>query len=134
MDELIRNIGLLHTTELGAKRIKRNLGLTTDDAVAWCRQSILSAENIQRKGKNWYVYADKSVITVNAHSYTIITAHKEESMAFDFKKEYKALYAPTAKPSIVNVPEMTFIMVDGKGNPNTSAEYKADLEVLGELK
>jgi hypothetical protein len=51
-------------------------------------------------------------------------------MAFDFKKEYKALYAPTAKPSIVDVPEMTFITVDGKGDPNTSAEYKAALEVL----
>jgi hypothetical protein len=76
MNELIRNIGLLHTTELGIERIKRNLGLTTDDVVAWCRQSILSAENIQRQGKNWYVYAGKSVITVNAHSYTIITAHK----------------------------------------------------------
>jgi hypothetical protein len=127
---LIQNIGLLHTTELGAERIKRNLGLTTDDVVAWCRQSILSAENIQRKGKNWYVCADKCVITVNAHSYTIITAHKEENMAFDFKKEYKALYAPTVKPSIIDVPEMTFIMVDGKGNPNTSAEYKVALEVL----
>jgi hypothetical protein len=77
MHELIKNIGLLHTTELGIERIKRNLGLTTDDVVAWCRQSILSAENIQRKGKNWYVYADKSVITVNAHSYTVITAHKD---------------------------------------------------------
>ncbi|MDR1250409.1 MAG: GyrI-like domain-containing protein [Treponema sp.] len=51
-------------------------------------------------------------------------------MSFDFKKEYKSLYAPTEKPSIVDVPEMTFIMVDGKGNPNTSAEYKAALEVL----
>jgi hypothetical protein len=51
-------------------------------------------------------------------------------MAFDFKKEYKALYAPTAKPSVVDVPEMTFIIVDGKGDPNTSVGYKAALEVL----
>jgi hypothetical protein len=77
MNELIRNIDLLHTTELGTERIKRNLDLTADDVVGWCRRSILSAENIQRKGKNWYVYAGKSVITVNAHSYTIITAHKD---------------------------------------------------------
>jgi hypothetical protein len=77
MNELIKNIDLLHTTALGAERIKRNLGLTTDDVVGWCRQSILSAENIQRKGKNWYVYVDKSIITVNAYSYTIITAHKD---------------------------------------------------------
>jgi hypothetical protein len=77
MNELIKNIGLLHTTELGVERIKQNLDLTTDDVVVWCRQSILSAEHIQRKGKNWYVYADKVIITVNAHSYTIITAHKD---------------------------------------------------------
>jgi hypothetical protein len=51
-------------------------------------------------------------------------------MAFDFKKEYKTFYVPTTKPSVVDVPEMTFIMVDGKGNPNNSAEYKAALEVL----
>ncbi|MDR1144970.1 MAG: GyrI-like domain-containing protein [Verrucomicrobiales bacterium] len=51
-------------------------------------------------------------------------------MAFDFKKEHKALYAPTAIPSIVDVPEMIFIAVDGKGDPNTSAEYKTALEIL----
>jgi hypothetical protein len=51
-------------------------------------------------------------------------------MAYDFKKEYKDLYAPKTAPTIIEVPEMTFIMVDGKGNPNTSAEYKAALEVL----
>jgi hypothetical protein len=44
-------------------------------------------------------------------------------MAYDFKKKYKSLYAPAAKPSIVNVPEMTFVMANGRGNPNTSAEY-----------
>jgi hypothetical protein len=77
MNELIKNIGLLHTTELGVERIKRNLGLTTDDVVSWCKQNILAAENIQRKGKNWYIYTDKSILTVNAHSYTIITAHKK---------------------------------------------------------
>jgi len=50
--------------------------------------------------------------------------------AFDYKKEYKDLYLPGEKPSIVDVPEITFIMVDGKGNPNTCEEYKNALEVL----
>ncbi|GHU49815.1 hypothetical protein FACS1894127_3930 [Clostridia bacterium] len=44
-------------------------------------------------------------------------------MAYDFKKEFKALYAPSTKPSILDVPEMTFVMADGKGNPNTATEY-----------
>ncbi|MDR1355530.1 MAG: GyrI-like domain-containing protein [Propionibacteriaceae bacterium] len=41
----------------------------------------------------------------------------------DFKKECRALYAPTTSPAIIDVPKMTFVMADGKGNPNTSAEY-----------
>lgn len=49
---------------------------------------------------------------------------------FDFKKEYKDLYLPKSKPSIVDVPTMRFIMVNGKGDPNTSASYKAAVEVL----
>ncbi|HAA38154.1 MAG TPA: transcriptional regulator [Firmicutes bacterium] len=50
--------------------------------------------------------------------------------AFDFKKEYKDLYLPTKKPMIVEVPQMRFIMVNGKGDPNTSALYKEAVEVL----
>ena len=48
----------------------------------------------------------------------------------DYKKKYKELYMPKAKPSIVDVPEMVFIMVDGQGNPNTCEAYKNAMEVL----
>lgn len=48
----------------------------------------------------------------------------------DYKKAYKDLYMPKKKPSFIQVPEMTFIMVEGKGNPNTSKEYKDALEIL----
>jgi hypothetical protein len=41
-------------------------------------------------------------------------------MAYDFKKEYKDLYAPKTAPSGIDVPMMTFIMIDGEGDPNTS--------------
>ena len=78
-DELIQNIDSIHTTEMGAQRIKRNLGLTWHDPVLWCKQRIEQAENIVRKGKNWYVHVNNAVITINAHSYTIITAHKDKS-------------------------------------------------------
>ncbi|GHT23402.1 transposase [Bacteroidia bacterium] len=68
----------LHTTELGKERIKRNLCLDVEDVVAWCRQEVRNADenSMIRKGKNWYVYGDGYVLTVNAHSHTIITAHK----------------------------------------------------------
>ena len=76
---LIENIGRVHTTEMGVERIKKNLGLGTIDVVEWCRERILDKNaRIERNGKNWYVVIDDSVITVNASSYTIITAHKEK--------------------------------------------------------
>lgn len=80
MNELLENIKKLHTTPMGVERIRRNLGLGDDvkDVVEWCRERIELAEtNIARKGKNWYCRIDGCVITVNAYSFTIITAHKE---------------------------------------------------------
>ena len=67
----------IHTTELGAERIRRNPGLGGQDVVAWCLEKIgNSRADIERKGKNWYVRIDGCEITVNAYSYTIITAHR----------------------------------------------------------
>jgi len=51
-------------------------------------------------------------------------------MAIDYKKTEKALYLPKTTPSIIDVPAMTFIMVDGVGNPNTSEAYKTAVEIL----
>lgn len=42
----------------------------------------------------------------------------------DLTKELQGLYFPSAKePMIVKVPKMSFIMVDGQGDPNTSKDY-----------
>ncbi|GFP75446.1 DUF3781 domain-containing protein [Clostridium fungisolvens] len=75
--ELILNLDKLHTTDLGVVRIKRNLSLDVEDIVRWCRNKIQNPDaSIIRTGKNWYVDIDDCEITVNAYSYTIITAHK----------------------------------------------------------
>ncbi|MTK10566.1 MAG: DUF3781 domain-containing protein [Clostridiaceae bacterium] len=77
---LILNLDKLHTTDLGIERIKRNLCLDVDDVVNWCRKKIKEPNSsIARKGKNWYVNVADYEITVNAYSYTIITAHKLKS-------------------------------------------------------
>jgi hypothetical protein len=53
------------------------------------------------------------------------------SEPLDYKKSYKDLYQPKAAPMIVDVPTMTFIMVDGKGDPNDeSGEYAKSVEHL----
>ena len=77
MNDLIANINKLHTTKLGIERVKKNLALDTEHIVAWCKQCVVSPQcSIIRKGKNWYANIDGCTITINAHSYTIITAHK----------------------------------------------------------
>ncbi len=78
---LLDSIAKIHTTEMGAGRIRRNLGLDKtapdSDPVEFCRQKILSPLcNIYRQGKNWYCEIEGIRITVNSYSYTIITAHK----------------------------------------------------------
>ncbi|MDD2959133.1 MAG: DUF3781 domain-containing protein [Lachnospiraceae bacterium] len=78
MNDLIENIDKLHTTEMGVARIKRNLSLEAEDVVEWCRLKILDKDAVtERKGKNWYTSIEHCVITVNAYSYTIITAHRK---------------------------------------------------------
>lgn len=49
---------------------------------------------------------------------------------FDFKKEYKSMYLQKTAPVLVDVLPMTYLCVDGKGDPNTSGEYKDALAVL----
>ena len=52
-------------------------------------------------------------------------------MAKDYKKEYKDLYLPKIKPMIIDVPEMNFVAIEGKGNPNDkNGEYQNALGVL----
>ena len=80
MNDLINNIEKVHTTEMGLERIKRNLSLiiANEDIVPYCKGLILNrGASIERKGKNWYVHMADCLITINASSYTIITAHKK---------------------------------------------------------
>lgn len=48
----------------------------------------------------------------------------------DYKKLEKEYYIPSTTPSIITIPSMKFIMIDGEGNPNTSQSYKDALEAL----
>jgi len=54
-------------------------------------------------------------------------------MAVDFKKTDKELYQAKTTPVIIDVPEMLFIAVDGKGEPNTSQEYADAISALYSL-
>ena len=52
-------------------------------------------------------------------------------MAFDYKKEYKEFYLPPTKPHLLTIPQMNFVAVQGKGDPNEPAgEYQAAMELL----
>jgi hypothetical protein len=49
----------------------------------------------------------------------------------DFKQQLKHLYNPSAKDvTVVEVPPLHFLMIDGAGNPNTAITYKQAVEAL----
>lgn len=56
---------------------------------------------------------------------------EDESMAFDYKKEYKEFYMPPKKPEIIKIPAMNFVAVRGQGDPNEeNGEYKQAIGLL----
>ncbi|MDE5607826.1 MAG: DUF3781 domain-containing protein [Muribaculaceae bacterium] len=77
-DDCKIDIERLHTTALGAERIRRNLGLSPDaDPLACCVKLITSPGALtERCGKNIYVTVGQIRITVNASAMSVITAHK----------------------------------------------------------
>lgn len=49
----------------------------------------------------------------------------------DMKKTLKHLYKPSAKSvSVVDVPPMNYLMIDGEGNPSTSTDYEHAIQAL----
>lgn len=50
--------------------------------------------------------------------------------AHDAKLERRDLYAAGRDFAVVDVPEMSFLMVDGHGDPNTAPAYRAAVEAL----
>jgi hypothetical protein len=49
----------------------------------------------------------------------------------DLKKELRHLYNPSAREVVVvDVPPMNFLMIDGRGDPNTAQEYQDAIEPL----
>lgn len=52
-------------------------------------------------------------------------------MAFDFKKEYKEFYLPPKKPTIIDIPMMSYLAVLGNGDPNEeNGSYQKSIQLL----
>ena len=145
MNNLTDNIDKLHTTQLGAERTKRNLKLAVDDVVLWCKEAVESADIIIGQGKNWYVYRRGAVITINAHSYTIITAHKINPKVRTMRESdylclpeflYQAIFIPEGveppSRSIINEPEIFVYIKDfGAGAGDLGVVAEQDGQVIG---
>ncbi len=75
-NELLANIDRIHTTELGYYRIQKNIGPDCVDVIKWCKEFIADKKcEVIKNGKNWYASNNCITITINAQSFTIITAH-----------------------------------------------------------
>ena len=138
---LTDNLDKLHTTQQGVERIKRNLNLEIDDVTTWCGETVRTADSIFANGKNWYVHRNGAIITINADSYTIITADKINPVIRDMRESdyeylpeflYQAIFIPEGeKPppkSIIHEPEIFVYIKDfgaGKGDIGVIAEQNS---------
>lgn len=76
LEEFLKNIDKIHTTQLGEIRIKKNLKLNDIDIIKFIKNLVTNEDTkISLKGKNCYLENDNTIITINKYSYTIITAH-----------------------------------------------------------
>lgn len=51
----------------------------------------------------------------------------------DYKKAYKDIYQPKTKPELITIPPIQYVVVQGKGNPNTSEAYQKAISLLYSL-
>lgn len=51
----------------------------------------------------------------------------------DYKKEYKPLYKAGDTPTLVDVPLLSYLMIDGQGDPNTAPLYAESVGTLYKL-
>ncbi len=59
---------------------------------------------------------------------------KGDLRKLDLRKDLKSFYNPSPKQvELIQVPPMKFIMVDGRGDPNTSKAYRDAIDVLFNL-
>ena len=80
---LLSSLDKIHTTALGADRIRKNLNLdqiAVPDLVDYCRETIRQPDClIYQNGKNFYSETENIQLTIHAGNFTIITAHKIKS-------------------------------------------------------
>lgn len=48
----------------------------------------------------------------------------------DLKRELPGVYTARRTPTLIEVPELKYLMIDGHGDPNTSADYRQAIEAL----
>lgn len=70
------DIEKIHTTELGLERIRRNTGI--NDPINVLKKAIINQNKMTENGKNYYIWVNDIIFTLNKSALTIITAHKEK--------------------------------------------------------
>jgi hypothetical protein len=98
------------------------------DKTPFAKTPLKNGENGENgeNGRNVLATSCRCIIGVCAN------IHEGASMAdkIDHKKLLKHLYHPPKAFTVVDVPPMSFLMIDGSGDPNTSDSYAQAVEAL----
>ncbi|AEB07517.1 GCN5-related N-acetyltransferase [Coriobacterium glomerans PW2] len=127
-DDLIEKLDSIHTTELAAVRLSRNLGLGVYDVSNWCRSRILDPKtSVTLRGKNYLVHAPDAIITLNARTLTVTTAHGCGPRALDDR------YPRWARDRKKTLKDGPATRGDPSEDPVVRRETKADRETVDKL-
>jgi hypothetical protein len=103
------------------------------ERLAEVRAARAAQEPLPASASAIFDYSEAMLATDIGWTESTLAAYTEEAaMAkYDVKKAHKELYAPSAKEfAVVEVPQMRYLAVDGRGDPNTSPEYADAVEAL----
>lgn len=128
----IANSPALHTDAIAAALSSRAADL--ESQLSGIRQARASQQPLPFAASAIFDYSE-AMLEADAKwtTTTLAMLMKETAMdnKYDLKKAHKMLYSPNAKDfSVVAVPELTYIAIDGHGDPNTSREYAEAVEAL----
>ena len=139
------DIEKIHTTQMGEERIKRNLDLQSGDVESWCKEFVPKADIMIGLGKNWYVYGNGVVLTINASNFSVITAHKINAKVRVMQTSdyiclpeflYQAIYIPAGEElpprEIINDPNIS-IYIENFGTKPGDLGVVAKCHVSGQI-
>ncbi|MDQ3578485.1 MAG: GyrI-like domain-containing protein, partial [Actinomycetota bacterium] len=129
-------IGMANSPGLPSEEIRKMLAqraTNLDLQLADLRAARSAQQPLPRTALAIFDYSEALLLADAQWTARLIHATQQETIMdkYDIKTAHKRLFSPSAKKfCLVDVPDLQYISIDGRGDPNTSPEYADAVESL----